>query len=63
MWYLLNTKTGQLFCEFAEHVPLDTHKKDDACTFSMWEDAARLIAWTGKDYEPVHKEQLKTKSK
>lgn len=58
MWYLLNTKTGQLFCEFAEHVPLDTSKKEEACTFSYWEDAAKLTTWVGNHYEPKHKDQI-----
>lgn len=54
MWYLLNTRTGEWFCEFAEAVPLDTKHKEEACEFHTWHDAENLRLNAGNFYKPFY---------
>lgn len=58
MYLLQNLKTGHYFCEFAEHVSLDTKNIEEAADFHTPTDAERLKQHLNGKYEVVEKESV-----
>ena len=58
MWVLQNTLSKQFFCEFAEHIPLDTRDVNEAADFEKASDAHLLLAHLHGSYEVVPKMKI-----
>lgn len=58
MYVLQNTKTKEFFCEFSEHVALNTKDITEAAEFTKASDAHLLIAHMEGTYKPEPKEKF-----
>lgn len=55
---LQNTFTGAFFCEFSEHIPLDTTDINEAADFEKASDADLLMAHLDGSYSTQPKEKF-----